>query len=166
MDDKQRKEAIGKRIKAARKKFNMSQKALQEKTNIKDSEISLFECGKREPNTANLAKLAHALNTTMDELYFGDESNSFIENAPDFGAKIVNCFSELFLEGEISKIEYDEYSNKPFLKVWGDTWAIRRLLDSLHEFAKNKDTYPDPDLFLGQLKQSVVNEINNNHRRS
>ena len=160
MDDQWRKEAIGRRIKAARSELNLSQKNLQEKTNIKDSMISDFEHGKREPSLANLAKIAHALNTTIDNLYYGDSSNSFIESAPNYGMKIVNCFTELMLNDEIGRVNVDEYNTMPYIDMKKNAWAVRRLLEALYEFKQNEETYPNPDLYLDQIKQSVTNEIN------
>ena len=169
MDDKWRKEALGKRIRAARKALNMSQKDLYDKTKIKDSVISDFERGVREPNTANLAKIAHALNTTMDKLYFGDESTSFIESAPDHGMQIVNCFALLFLAGAISKVDdEDKYGMggvHPHVNLWKDAWAVKRLLNNLDEYIQNYPTYPDPISYLEQIKKSVANEINKDHKK-
>ena len=165
MDDKWRKEAIGKRIRATREELQMSQKALSKATGIKDSMISDFERGVREPSTANLAKIAHALYSTMDELYFGNESNKMLQTT-NYGMKIVNCFTELMLDEAIGKVEEDNDEFAPsgryYIPLWGDAWAIKRLLDNIYEFKQNQNTYPDPDLYLDQIKQSVANEINKN----
>lgn len=168
MDDKWRKEALGKRIRAAREALNMSQKDLYDKTKIKDSMISDFERGVREPSTANLAKIAHALDTTMDKLYFGDESN-IIESTPDRGMQIVNCFTMLFLSGAISTVEdeseYGMGNMQPHINLWKDAWAVKRLLGNLDEYKRNILTYPDPRSYLEQIKKSVANEINKNHKK-
>ena len=163
MDDKWRKEAIGKRIRSTREELQMSQKDLSKATGIKDSMISDFERGVREPSTANLAKIAHALYSTMDELYFGDESNKMLQTT-NYGMKIVNCFTELMLDGVISKVD-EEYGpmSEYYVPLWSDTYAIKRLLDHVYEFKQNQNTYPNPDLYLDQIKQSVANEINENH---
>ena len=169
MDDKWRKEALGKRIRAAREALNMSQKDLYDKTKIKDSMISDFERGVREPSTANLAKIAHALDTTMDKLYFGDESTSFIESVPDRGMQIVNCFTLLFLSGTISKVEdeseYGMGGTQPHVNLWNHAWAVKRLLGNLDEYKRNILTYPDPGVYLEQIKKSVANEINENCKK-
>jgi transcriptional regulator with XRE-family HTH domain len=47
---------------------SMSQEELAEKTTYKQSEISKFEGGTREPNIAGLILLAKALGVTVDEL--------------------------------------------------------------------------------------------------
>lgn len=169
MDDKWRKEALGKRIRAAREALNMSQKDLYDKTKIKDSMISDFERGVREPSTANLAKIAHALNTTMDKLYFGDESNEVINSAPDVGMRIVNCFTLLYLSEAISDVQdeadFGMGSVQPHVNLWKDAWAIKRLLSNLEEYKRNFSTYPDPASYLEQTKKSVANEINKNHKK-
>lgn len=163
MDDKWRKEAIGKRIRSTREELQMNQKDLSKATGIKDSMISDFERGVREPSTANLAKIAHALYSTMDELYFGDESNKMLQTT-NYGMKIVNCFTELMLDEVIGKID-DEYGSMSeyYIPLWSDAYAIKRLLDHVYEFKQNQNTYPNPDLYLDQIKQSVANEINKNH---
>ena len=169
MDDKFRKEAIGKRLRVARKEKRLSQKELQALTGIKDSMISGFECGVREPNVANLAKLAHALDMTMDDLYFGDESNRFIENAPNKGMKIVNCFTELTLDEVVWRVEgYDEdygVVEPPYIVIHKHVREIKRLLDGIREYRENINTYTNPELYLEQIKESVANEINGNLRR-
>ncbi len=164
MDDKWRKEAIGKRIRAIREELQLSQKALGKATGIKGSMISDFERGVREPSTANLAKIAHALYSTMDELYFGDESNIMLQTT-NYGMKIVNCFTELMLDEAIGEVDEDVSSNSGpyYIPLWNDGWAVKRLLDHIHEFKRNRNTYPDPEIFLDQIKQSVANEINKNH---
>lgn len=166
MNAKQHKEAVGKRIREARKSLEMSQKDLYDKTKINDSMISDFERGAREPSSANLAKIAEALKTSMDKLYRGDESEFFIENEPDYGMKIVNCLTFLYMSGTISKVEglndYGRCTTQPHIKIWKDHSAIKRLLGNLDEYKKNYHTYQDPDSYLEQIKKSVANEINNN----
>ena len=72
-------ELIGKKIKDIRTVKGLSQEDIYKKTGIKNTVISAFEHGKRIPNLQSLAKIAHALGVTIDELYFGDDSISFIE---------------------------------------------------------------------------------------
>ncbi len=160
MDDKWHKEALGKRIRAARESLKLSQKDLYDKTKIKDSMISDFERGIREPNTANLAKIAHALNTTMDRLYFGDETIDFIEGTPDHGMKIVNCFSELYFENIISGRTYELEVGREYILLVKRPDAIKRLLAALDDFRNKRYTYSDPDLYLEQLKKSAAADIN------
>lgn len=168
MDDKWRKEAIGKRIKAARECLQLSQNDVQEATGIKYSMISDFERGVREPNLANFAKLSRALKVSMNDLYFGDENVELIESAPDYGTKIVNCFTALFLCGAISPADSgdeDGYRHGGPLHVdlWQDAGSIKRLLDNLDDYRRNLRTYDDPVLYLNQLKQSAANDINSRH---
>ena len=164
MEDKYRKIAIGNRIKEIRKGQGLSQKQLHEKSGVTETEISYYETGKRVPTLPNIAKIAHALGATIDYLYFGDGSNSFIENAPNYGMKIVNCITELRREGVTGavireKVSYNTTCTSIILEKEED--AIERLVESLDNFERNRETYPDPDSFLEQLKQSVANEINN-----
>ena len=123
--------------------------------------ISNFENGKREPNLANIAKIAHALDTTIDKLYFGDESCSFIEMAPNLGMKLANCICALKEEGVLGGIVKDEYGGgKTFIRLHNYTWEVTRLIKSLDDFNMSKETYSDPDLYIEQLKDSFANSVN------
>jgi transcriptional regulator with XRE-family HTH domain len=56
------------RLLAARKKRDMSQDGLAQKSGLKPAAISHFETGARKPSFDNLRKLADALNVTADYL--------------------------------------------------------------------------------------------------
>lgn len=164
MDDQKRKNLIGERIKERRLALGLSQEDLQKKTKIKNTMISNFENGKREPNLANIAKIAHALDMTIDELYFGDESNSFIEMAPNLGLKLANCICVLKEEGVLGGIVKDEYGGgETFIRLHNYTWEVTRLIKSLDDFNMSKETYSDPDLYIEQLKDSFANSVNKNN---
>ncbi len=161
MDDQKRKNLIGERIKERRLALGLSQEDLQKKTKIKNTMISNFENGKREPNLANIAKIAHALDTTIDKLYFGDESSSFIEMAPNLGMKLANCICALKEEGVLGGIVKDEYGEgETFIRLHNYTWEVTRLIKSLDDFNMSKETYSDPDLYVEQLKDSFANSVN------
>ena len=57
-----------KRLAAARKKRELSQDDLAQKTGLKPAAISHFETGARKPSFDNLRKLADALSVTADYL--------------------------------------------------------------------------------------------------
>lgn len=161
MDDQKRKNLIGERIKERRLALGLSQEDLQKKTKIKNTMISNFENGKREPNLANIAKIAHALDTTIDKLYFGDESSSSIEMAPNLGMKLANCICALKEEGVLGGIVKDEYGGgETFIRLHNYTWEVTRLIKSLDDFNMSKETYSDPDLYIEQLKDSFANSVN------
>ena len=161
MDDQKRKNLIGERIKERRLALGLSQEDLQKKTKIKNTMISNFENGKREPNLANIAKIAHALDTTIDKLYFGDESSSFIEMAPNLGMKLANCICALKEEGVLGGIVKDELGGgETFIRLHNYIWEVTRLIKSLDDFRISKETYSDPDLYIEQLKDSFANSVN------
>ena len=153
-------ELIGKRIKDIRTSKGLSQEELHKKTGIQNTVISAFEHGKRTPNLQSLAKIAHALGVTIDELYFGDESIAFIEKAPNKGAKIANCIYELMKENVITTIYRDERTKITNIDVNKYQYPIKCLIDNLKDFFQRYDTYSDPENFSNQIKESVATEIN------
>lgn len=86
---------IGANIKAARTQKNWTQQTLAEKSGMTNTQISAYERGKKAPTLDSLATLSSALEVSMDYLYFGDESESFINSAPDEGRQIVNSIYKL-----------------------------------------------------------------------
>ena len=78
---------IGANIKAARTQKNWTQQTLAEKSGMTNTQISAYERGKKAPTLDSLATLSSALEVSMDYLYFGDESESFINSAPDEGRR-------------------------------------------------------------------------------
>jgi len=152
---------IGGRIRDARKKKGISQQELANKTGIQNSSISAFENGKKSPGLHSLALIAKALNVSMDDLYFGDSSVDFIENAPDKGRKIANCIYELMKENVISCSEiYNRREETDSVLLFRFSSEVKRLIDSLRVFFSKKNTYPNPDEYIKQLIGSVANEIN------
>ncbi|MBP3851593.1 MAG: helix-turn-helix transcriptional regulator [Erysipelotrichaceae bacterium] len=151
---------IGKRIRDTRIKQGISQEMLYQKTGIKNTTISAFENGKRFPGLQNLALIAKALNVTIDELYFGDESIAFIEKAPDRGAKIVNCLYELITEDVISTACKTNELGVHQLTVKQYSGPIQRLMNNLNDFFNRYNTYSNPESFCDQIKESVATEIN------
>ena len=152
---------IGKNIRDARKGINMTQDQLAKKSNVKQTQLSCFENGKNTPGLFTLAKIAKALNKSIDELFYGDASVSFITTAPDKGAVIANALVALWEQGCIyteeppncEDIDYKEITLKRFDE------PIYRLLDALNDLERKKDTYKDPQEFLEIVKQSVAEEI-------
>lgn len=64
---------MGYRIKEARKAMDMSQEELAEKSGVSRTIIALLESGARTTTTTQtLVKLANALNTTVDAIFFTD----------------------------------------------------------------------------------------------
>ena len=58
----------GKRIKALRKKRDMSQEQLAAKANVTHATVSRLECGKHEGTMRTLRKLADALGVEVEDV--------------------------------------------------------------------------------------------------
>ncbi|MBQ4254629.1 MAG: helix-turn-helix transcriptional regulator [Bacilli bacterium] len=159
---------LGKRIKSAREKLNMSQFSLYEKTGISTTQISAYENGKKSLGLQTLAKIASALGLSLDELYYGSASSKPISASANKGELIVNCIYALYEEGVIRPLirqEVNEYVGmgaeyyyrigfSEFVDVLDD--LVRKLKD----FQDNKDNYPDPDSFKNQLLAAAAKQIN------
>jgi len=63
-------------IKALRKRRDWSQKKLAEETGITQAFLCEIENGAKNPSIKTAAKLARALNCTIDELIGGDENGN------------------------------------------------------------------------------------------
>jgi len=62
---------MGYKIKEYREKLNMSQSELARKANVSRTIINLLESGKRQiTTTKTLLKIATALGTSVDEIFF------------------------------------------------------------------------------------------------
>ncbi len=62
---------LGKRIAYLRKKVSFSQEDLSLESGVHKNYISELENGKRNPSLMTLAKLAKALNVTLEQLFQG-----------------------------------------------------------------------------------------------
>lgn len=56
-------------LRSIRKSNKMSQIELAEKSGIKQSTISQYECGSRKPSIKNAKRLADALGISLDEIF-------------------------------------------------------------------------------------------------
>lgn len=63
-----REKAVGKKIKQARERIDISQEDLAVKTHLTQTFISLLETGKRKASMKTLEKIARALNVRVNEL--------------------------------------------------------------------------------------------------
>lgn len=161
---------IGKNIKDARNNKKWSQSKLSAATGISNTTISAYENGKKEPGLVTLANIATALEVSLDQLYFGNENEAFLNKAPDKGTKAVNSMFMLWELHAIGSGDNDSYPERYSLgnEVVLDhpyTKPLIRLLKTLESFQQSKATYSDPDIYLNQIKQSVANEINTELRK-
>ena len=165
-------EIIGKNIKKERLAKGWSQSKLGNECRIANTVISNYENGKKTPGLNTVAIIAKKLGVSIDQLCYGDESESFINIVPDKGRKIVNCIYVLW---ELDVIYYYEnfmYGGTPFdiisseekrgayLVVKDYSFQIKRLINSLNDYAQKKDTFPNPEMYLENILSSVANEIN------
>ena len=150
---------IGIRIKELRNKKGLSQEDLQNRSGIQSSIISAIENNKRPVGLQTFVRIAEALEVPLDYLYYGDESVSFIENAPNLGAKIVNCFYELMTEGVVSP-PYIEPGNGFVVCIQKYQDPIKRFLDELKQLEENKHTYSDIKTARKLLRESIATAIN------
>ena len=72
----------------------MTQRDVYEATDISTSQLSAYENGKQMIGLVSLAKIAKALDTSIDRLYFGKPSEAFLNETEDFGETVVNCFKK------------------------------------------------------------------------
>lgn len=161
---------IGQRIKETRVKENVSQAELSELTGISTTQLSAYENGKKGIGLYVLARIAHALNTTIDALYFGPESIKPISTANNKGELIVNCMNALFAQEVVKLLPHEEknpfvfdnYSIVYRLGFYSHLNSIEDLVEKLTDFEKNKDNYDDPVNFKKQILKAAANEINKN----
>ncbi len=162
-------ELIGDNIRKVRKIKNMSQQQLAKKCGVTNTVISAYENKKKIPSLVTIGGIAQALGVGIDRLYFGDENASFIISAPDEGRKIVNALYLLWSVGMLHFYEdslsqsttiMDDMRNHIHVGITKHMCPVKRLINGLVDFGKQKDTYPDPNAFLEMLLSSVAMEIN------
>lgn len=162
-------ELIGDNIRDVRKQRKLSQQQLAEKCGVTNTVISAYENKKKIPSLVTIGGIAQALGVGIDRLYFGDENASFIISAPDEGRKIVNALYLLWSEGMLYFYEdsvtrsttiMDDTRYHSHLGITKHMNPVKRLINGLEDFGKQKDTYPDPNAFLEMLLSSVAMEIN------
>lgn len=69
---------LGSRIKDTRRSLGLSQFDLAEEANISVTYLSYIENGKKSLSLETLVKIATALNTTVDYLLVGNQTNSLL----------------------------------------------------------------------------------------
>lgn len=157
-------DTIGDRIKNLRKKLEISQKDLSDKTNISVSSINKYEMGIRKPKIETLQKIATALNTDLLSLTGANEVFKELDINPEkVYMKNVNGAIGTFIETPVEKTipddkalsyirEYIKFiaeqnnicmcSNEiddslPFIKQYIDTFIKYKLIE---DHANNRGT--------------------------
>ncbi len=152
--------AIGRNIKAVRAEKGMTQRDVYEATGIPASQLSSYENGRQMVGLVTLAKIATALGTSIDRLYFGSPSEAFLNETEDFGKTVVNCFKKLREIGVVSNVNYGTMSDEGSARLKTCGYELKRMFDTLRDFEYRREYYPDERAFLDQLYASVANEIN------
>ncbi len=157
---------IGKRIKDAREKANLTQARLHELTGISITQISAYENGNRNIGLTSLKKIAIATKTTMDQLYSGGQEEQPIADTNNKGKLIINCISALFDNDVIATSlkptesvkngikHYCRITFKDFIDILDD------YVCKLADFNANITDYPDPEGFKNQLYAVAAKKIN------
>ena len=96
---------IGSNIRSVRLEKNLSQEALAQMCGFANTVLSAYENSKKVPRLCTIALIAKKLGVSIERLYYGDDSNSFIVSEPDEGKKIVNAVYFLWESGAICYYE-------------------------------------------------------------
>lgn len=138
----------------------MTQRDVYEATGISTSQLSSYENGKQMVGLVTLAKIAIALDTSIDRLYFGAPSEAFLNETEDFGKTVVNCFKKLREIGVVTNVNQGAMSLEGSARLKTCGYELTRMFSALRDFEHRKEYYPDEQVFLDQLYASVANEIN------
>ena len=161
-------QVIGANIRKERKAKGWSQTELGNQCGIGNTVISAYENGKKIPGLNTIVRIANGLGVSLDRLCFGDESEVFINTAPDEGRIVTNCIVKLLELGCIRYHSnlYDEQIDGLYerggcillLEKYED--QIERLCIDLNRFKEKKNTYSNPEEYREMIVSSVATEIN------
>lgn len=157
---------VGRNIHDVRVEKGLTQRDVYEATGISASQLSAYENGKQMVGLTTLAKIAVALGTSIDRLYYGSPSEAFINQSENFGETVVNCFRKLRELGVVSDVSHATASREGSVHIKSCAYELSRMFSALRDFEFHKEYYPDEDAFLDQLYKSVANEINVRERKS
>ena len=149
---------IGPNIIKARRAKGWTQKRLADETKISPASLSSYEHNHQMPSLITLAKIAKALNVTIDCLYYGPMCESMVTEASSQGEAIVNCLSYLWNHNIIATPDKETRQELHVIPGWMMS-SFNRLLNTLDDYAKNKETFSDPKAFVRQLQESVAREL-------
>lgn len=154
--------AIGRNIKIVRTERGMTQHDVYKATGISTSQLSSYENGRQMIGLSTLAKIAVALDTSIDRLYFGTPSEAFLNETEDFGETVVNCFKKLHELGVVSNVKVCmEPGSADISKC---AFELKRMFSMLEEFESKRQFNPNEDGYLDQLYKSIANEINSRYK--
>ncbi len=143
---------VGVRIKKARESAGLSQRALSEESGLSVNQISRYENGKDKGliSLRNLARIAIALNVSLDELYFGKREFRFIYTAKSEGELIAGCLYILYKSNIVcsfdGKCQLGVMAKRdPFLigliRTGGKTKMLQPLSEAQREIIEYADSH-------------------------
>lgn len=161
------KNAVGKNIRAFREASGKTQQQIAEAASIQTTQLSTYETGSRLPNIDTLARIAKALDKSIDELYYGKGTNTSVQQAASYGHQIVDSIVLLFNYGVIGEVIEDaeitdSYRNRvkfDAIELNAYLYQINRLIRFLCDFRRSRDTFSDPEGQLRGMCESVAKEI-------
>ena len=170
---------IGNNIRIVRNEKGLSQEKLAQMCGFSNTTLSAYENSKKFPNLDTTATIARELDVSIERLYYGDESNAFIEVAPNYGRKVVNAiyflwksqvigYYENYVSGgvEMAVLNDGMHHRQPvglMLVLTRHADCVRRLIAYLNDFKKNESTYDNPQVYLEMLLSSVAKEIDKDY---
>ena len=154
--------SIGQNIKTVRTEKGLTQREVCDAAEISTSQLSTYENGKQMVGLVTLAKIATALGTSIDRLYFGAPSEAFLNETEDFGEMVVNCFKKLRELGVVTSVAGDYKRGQA--SIGKCSYELNRMFDSLRDFEYNRRFYPDENAYLSQLYKSVANQIDSRYQ--
>ncbi len=131
MDNKE----IGERIKEIRKKNNLTQKKLAEKTSIDVTSISRYETGNQMPNLDTLVLISMALEVSLDYIVFGT-SKDFTFNKKETTSREETIFKSLAILLENNVIDYYNEYDGTYLQLHNKYISYEEFIE---QYNKLKD---------------------------
>lgn len=158
---------LGKRIKNAREEAKLTQHQLYEMTGISTTQISAYENGNKSIGLQSLAKIAFAVNKTIDELYYGSINNRAVSTAKNVGELVVNCIYALHKEEVVMNMYVEDENSFEYGKKYHKEIRINKfettlfdLINKLDDLEENKENYPDALSFEKQILAATATYIN------
>ncbi|MEE3452408.1 helix-turn-helix domain-containing protein [Dialister sp.] len=153
MDQDDLTQEIGKHIKHYRNEQKISQHDLAERSCIAATTLSSYENNKRTPSLYTLAKIANALNVTIDELYYGRYDYTSTQRLTP-GEEIANAVFVLWKNDSLNLERYNEPASRLSFNSYDH--EIHHLIGALNEIRARKDTYNNPEMFLEEQLRSAA----------
>lgn len=156
---------IGSNIRSVRAEKRMTQRELAEKAEISTSQLSAYENGKQMPGLVTLGKIAVAMETSIDRLYFGAPSEAFLNETEDFGKTVVNCFLKLKELGAVTNVHHGTGSREGSATLSKCSYELSHLFDDYRNYGYRAKSQENGDVYLKQVNEAVANEINEREKR-